>query len=522
LASAALLNDGRLFLIGEGYAVYDIAKRTFTDVTRREESFRFANKGRVIARLANGQVLIIGGFSCPRRPMTPERDLLFVRWPSSDSYGVVCSTGEVYDPAAPTFIPLGYMTIPRYFPSSTPLDNGDALIAGGFTGDAFTNRTEVYDSRTRKFVRTADMAMLRIGHTAVRLQDGRVLIAGGFSGADFTTSAEIFDPKTKVFIPTGSMLTGRECATATLLKSGKVLVAGGRNAGGILSEAELYDPRTGSFIRVKSMTVPRYFHTATMMRDGRVLVVGGASTIRTAAAEVYDPVRHALNPTVTFAPLLIGTDLRFPMRVWTRMANGMVLLSDFGPRMRGSSGGSIFVCNSDDHKCSRPLGNMNLQWGFYTATPLKDGRVLTTGGATAELYDPMANRLFPSGGMRQPRAHCTASLLPNGRVLVVGGWHVVKNAYQPVDGAELYDPTNGEFRPAGGTNAAHVWAIGITLAGGDVLIAGGNSDPPLTAEVYHWRSNRFTAMRETVALEWPEARKLRGGEVLILGIPPPG
>jgi hypothetical protein len=316
LASAALLNDGRLFLIGEGYAFYDIAKRTFTDVTRREESFRFANKGRVITRLANGQVLIIGGFTCPRRPMTPERDLLFVRWPSSDSYGVVCSTGEVYDPAAPAFIPLGDMTIPRYLPTATPLDNGDALIAGGFTGDAFTNRTELYDSRTRKFVRTADMAMPRIGHNAIRLQDGRVLIAGGFSGADFTTSAEIFDPKTRNFVPTGSMLTGRECATATLLESGRVLIAGGRNADGILSEAELYDPRTGSFIRVKSMTVPRYFHTATMMRDGRVLVVGGASTIRTGtaestirtgAAEIYDPKRRVLNASVTFAPLLSGT-----------------------------------------------------------------------------------------------------------------------------------------------------------------------------------------------------------------------
>jgi Galactose oxidase, central domain len=319
LASAALLNDGRLFLIGEGYAFYDIGKRTFTDVTRREGSFRFANKGRVIARLANGQVLIIGGFTCLQSPKTPERDLLFVRWPSSNSYGVVCSTGEIYDPAAPAFIPLGDMTIPRYFPSATPLDNGDALIAGGFTGDAFTKRTELYDSRTRKFVRQADMAMPRIGHTTVRLKDGRILIAGGFSGADFATSAEIFDPKTRKFIPTGSMLTGRECATATLLKSGKVLIVGGRNADGILSEAELYDPRTRSFTRANSMTVPRYFHTATMMRDGRVLIVGGASTIRTGAAEIYDPRRGVLNASVTFAPLLIGAQLR-PLyafgRVW--------------------------------------------------------------------------------------------------------------------------------------------------------------------------------------------------------------
>jgi len=53
------------------------------------------------------------------------------------------------------------------------------------------------------------------------------------------------------------------------------------------------------------------------IEDGRVLLAGGASSIRSAATEVYDPARYVLNATVTFAPLPIGADLRSPIRVWS-------------------------------------------------------------------------------------------------------------------------------------------------------------------------------------------------------------
>jgi hypothetical protein len=189
----------------------------------------------------------------------------------------------------------------------------------------------------------------------------------------------------------------------------------------------------------------------------------------------------------------------------------------------------MVVCKSDEsgkpgsEQCRHPLG-INWQTGFSTLTPLKDGRVLATNGATAELYDPTTNRFMPTGRMRQFREYCATAVLPDGHVLVVGGryWDKSKKVEELANGAELYDPASGKFRPAGRTNAAHVTAIGVPLADGDVLITGGISKPLLTAELYHWRSDRFTPLTETIDLDYPEARKLRGSEVLILGVPPPG
>ena len=63
----------------------------------------------------------------------------------------------------------------------------------------------------------------------------------------------------------------------------------------------------------------------------------------------------------------------------------------------------------------------------HTATLLTDGRVLVVGGgavnsASSEIYDPAAGSWTSTGGMTvaRPRMH-SATLLPDGRVLVVGG-----------------------------------------------------------------------------------------------------
>jgi len=81
---------------------------------------------------------------------------------------------------------------------------------------------------------------------------------------------------------------------------------------------------------------------------------------------------------------------------------------------------------------------------FHTATLLPEGRVLVVGGEAAtgeylpstELYDPVTNRWSFAAPLSAPRGAHTASLLPNGRVLVTGGW----GAGDTYSSAEIYEP----------------------------------------------------------------------------------
>ena len=102
----------------------------------------------------------------------------------------------------------------------------------------------------------------------------------------------------------------------------------------------------------------------------------------------------------------------------------------------------------------------------HTATLLRDGRVLLTGGfvesassvtAAAELYDPITGMFTPTGAMTTPRRSHAATLLPDGRVLIAGGFgpptspestgcRWLSVSCNPLASAELYDPSTGTLR----------------------------------------------------------------------------
>jgi hypothetical protein len=111
-----------------------------------------------------------------------------------------------------------------------------------------------------------------------------------------------------------------------------------------------------------------------------------------------------------------------------------------------------------------------------TATLLPDGRVLLAEGVSgeAELYDPAAGHWTETGRMRVARSGHIASLLADGRVLVAGGIDSPKGYLGPLASAELYDPISGTWTETGSMTRWRYYSEAISLADGRVLVVGGH------------------------------------------------
>ena len=164
----------------------------------------------------------------------------------------------------------------------------------------------------------------------------------------------------------------------------------------------------------------------------------------------------------------------------------------------------------------------------HTATRLPDGRVLIVGGctvdgceqgadsATAELYDPATNVFTRVGALTIPRVGHTATPLPDGRVLIVGGW----SNGNTVASAELYDPATRAFVATGQMGTPRGGHTATPLPDGAVLIAGGVADRERLrrAERFDPRAGRFTPTGDLAEPRSAHAAtRLADGRVLVTG-----
>jgi hypothetical protein len=168
-------------------------------------------------------------------------------------------------------------------------------------------------------------------------------------------------------------------------------------------------------------------------------------------------------------------------------------------------------------------GSLNTARYLHTATLLADGKVLVVGGrnpdisfASAELYDPATGNWTPTGSLTTGRYLHTATLLADGKVLVAGGY---LRSSGPLASAELYDPATGIWTLTGSLHTARYFHTATLLPDGEVLVVGGADVDGFTvgsAELYNPATGTWTTTGFRYGF-YHTATRLADGRVLVAG-----
>jgi len=343
-------------------------------------------------------------------------------------------------PTSNTFTVTGSMNVARYNHKTVLLSTGQVLaVTGDVNG---TNTAELYNPATGKWTLTGSPAAFHEGGSVTLLANGEVLLAGGndplSSTTAFTTAAELYNPFTGKWSMTGSMISARRYQAAVLLLNDEVLVAGGQDSTfSSLSSAEVYSPATGTWHAAASLQHSRSNSVAELLGNGMVLVAGGLDYSNgtfissLASAEVFNPSTAAWSLAASM-PGAGGSQ-------GSLLANGDVLV------VRDA----VFNPGSGVWTATGPFPNNTV--GPSTATLLSTGEVLMTGLrstyndtpslSTTVLYNFATNAYATAAPMNSTRYANAATLLPNGQVLVSGGYRKgVGIGLLPLSTAELYMP----------------------------------------------------------------------------------
>lgn len=514
LHTATLLPDGKVLVTGgvgtnsnylASSELFDPVSGTWADTG--ELSVARALHDAIL--LPNGKVLVAGG----------------------EASGGTTTSSELYNPATGTWSPTAAMSTRRERHSLTLLPNGKVLAAGGSYFVNVYATTELYDPVAGTWNAGLPMPVAHAGHTATLLANGRILIVAGFHFSGFDTVAlanvESFDPANGNWTAVNPMTTPRKNNTATLLPGGNVLITGGQiDSGNVTTNgAEVFNPTTGSWTNTSPLTLSSSTYTTTLLANGNVLALGGNETNN---AQMYD---ETTGSWTNVTPIPGGRS----GHTATLLADGRVLIAGGGAGTNlPPLSGAIFDPKNGSWTNTGPLNQIRFN---HTATLLSDGRVLVAGGrfqyvfannvlTNAEIFDPVSGNWTNTGPLNIPREIHTATLVSDGRVLVVGGYN---DFDEILNSAELYDPSTGLWTLTAPLNKPREFHTATLLPNGKVLVAGGASEircgTLFCVNIFTNRAELFDPVNGTWTLTAPlntargyqTATLLPSGKVLLAG-----
>lgn len=327
---------------------------------------------------------------------------------------------------------------------------------------------------------------------AAMLQTGKVLLWSGTAEAGYPTVSRVWDPVTDART-SQSYAADLFCSGHAWLPDGRLLVAGGAPIGA-MNGTHIFDPATETWNVVANMNEARWYPTLVTLADGRVLAASGWGA---SGVEVWDPGagNWQLVPgaTRTFQELypslhLLPSGGVFYSRAgWnppdlSHLETALLTLSVGGP-LTGSWADLGLQTFSDrqegaaallvDDTVSPPAAHVYVIGGGYVGTAAQKNMQSME---RIDLTSPAGATWTRLADMSQPRGNVTAVLLPDGRILAVGGRRNYKwdADPSPVLEPEMYDPaTNTWTTLAPMAHPRQYHSVAVLLPDGRVLTAGG-------------------------------------------------
>lgn len=344
-------------------------------------------------------------------------------------------------------VPDGNVPSERIAFRATLLSDGDVLVVGGQGEGAKTlNDVHRYHPDTGRWTAAGFLERGRHDYHSLRLPSGGVLVLGGVWVDPATrlysplSTVEFYDPDSGLWSQVAPIPQARADTQVTLLRNGRVLLTGGALASTSTARVDLYDPLTNQWSERAPMRLPRAGHTAVLLPDGKVLVAGGQVIDQGREAEVYDPDTN----TWTFTRPMNNRHHQAKAHF---LPDGQVLLTDDERSEIYEPVGQTWRVAPIDRPGDHPFS-------FPTRTALLDGRILLSGGSTGpnlsvftdqvKAYDSRTRNWTAMAPMPEPRVGHEGVLLPDGKVMMIGGWAPGRKAAKhPV---MIYDPRAGTWK----------------------------------------------------------------------------
>ncbi len=291
----------------------------------------------------------------------------------------------------------------------------------------------VWDTLTNSFI-AAPVPANVFCSAHEQMADGRIFVAGGTNGGAHLglKVGNIFDPVTQTWRVLPNMTSPRWYPTATELPDGRQLVLAGETScpGCEALIPEIYNPSTNTWTRLTgaSFSFPYYPHVY-VLPDGRVLVPStGEEPI---VSQVLDINAQRWTPVGGSTALEGGSSVMY--RPWKILKTGKTVDPD--DPATPSTAVSYVLDMTQSTPTWRQVASMGSARTYHNLTSLPDGNVLVTGGGPttaatdtahaimqAELWSPTSETWTTLSSMHAPRLyHSEAILLPDGRVLIMGG-----------------------------------------------------------------------------------------------------